>query len=105
MMAVTNQAHERRFLSHLLAAKREIKWIHDGVSLRRLVPPPHGREAPPMVGGVRPSRCPRAMGKSAGKAEPHDWTNLAFRGRFSSGGDFLSDFENNSQGSAVSHTN
>ena len=77
MMAVTNQAHERRFLTHLLAAKREIKWIHDGVSLRRLVPPPHGRGGGPMVGGVRPSRCPRAMGKSTASAERRHWTNLA----------------------------
>lgn len=76
MMAVTNQAHERRFLSHLLAAKREIKWIHDGVSLRRLVPPPHGRGGP-VVGGVRPSWCPRAMGEFAASAERRHWTNLA----------------------------
>ena len=31
--------------------------------------------APPVVGGVRPSRCPRAMGKSAGKSV--DWTKWA----------------------------
>jgi hypothetical protein len=45
------------------------------ICTQRLVPPPHGREAPPVVGGVRPSRCPRAMGKSAGKSV--DWTKWA----------------------------
>ena len=30
-----------------------------------------------MVGGVRPSRCPRAMGNPAGKSVSVDWTNLA----------------------------
>ena len=34
-------------------------------------------EGAPMVGGVRPSWCPRAMGEFAASAKRLDWTNLA----------------------------
>ena len=33
-----------------------------------------------MVGGVRPSWCPRAMGESAAFAKLPDWTNWAVSG-------------------------
>jgi hypothetical protein len=52
----------------------KLYWI---CPILRLVPPPHGRGGAPMVGGVRPSWCPRAMGEFAASAELRKWTNLA----------------------------